>query len=382
MVFMGEIDVSVVMPCLNEEKSIVICVKKSLETLKKAGYKSEVVVSDNGSKDNSVKLAKEAGARVVNQPLRGYGNAYRKGFAEAKGDIIVMFDSDLTYPIEDIPRFVEPILKGEAEFVLGNRLKGKMEKGAMPPLHKYIGNPALTTILNILFGSHWGDAHCGMRAFTKNALQKMQLRTSGMEFASEMVINASRLKLKSKQITINYFSRKKDAPPSLHSFSDGWRHIRFMLLYTPLHLFLIPGIVLLFLGIVLLASSFLNLFSMSTSASYFSPMLGSLLSIIGFQGIMFALMTKTFAVEDKFIQTGMPNYARGFTFEEGLIVGFVLFATGVILGLYTLFFSNLHGADLVKIGIVASTIIIISIQTLFAAFFLSILGIKRDDEQK
>lgn len=305
---MGEIGVSVVMPCLNEEKTVGICVKKALETLKKAGYKGEVVVSDNGSKDNSARLAKEAGARVVNQPLRGYGNAYKKGFAEAKGGIIVMLDSDCTYPIQDIPKFVEPILKGEAEFVLGNRLKGKIEKGAMPPLHRYIGNPLLTAILNLLFGSQWGDAHCGMRAFTKSSLEKMRLHTGGMEFASEMAIKASMLKLKSKQVPIGYFPRKKDAPSSLRSFSDGWRNIRFMLLYTPLHLSLIPGITLLLLGIALLASGFLDLPSMSASA--ISPMLGSLLSIIGFQGVMFALMAKTFAVEDKFIQTGMPDYAK------------------------------------------------------------------------
>ncbi len=369
--------ISVVMPCLNEEKSIEFCVKGALNSLKKAGYDGEVIVSDNGSKDNSVAIATKAGAHVVYQPLKGYGNAYKKGFAEAKGDILVMLDSDKTYPVEDIQRFVDPIIKGKAEFVIGNRLKGKIHPNSMPKLHKYLGNPFLTYMINFLFSSKWGDAYCGMRAFTRDAYNKMQLHTTGMEFALEMVCKASMLKLKSIQLPINYYAREKGAPSSLRSFSDGWRSVRFMLLFTPLHLFLIPGVTLLLLGLALLFLSFLNPFASSNSTSTFLPILGSFFSIVGFQAISFGYFTNSFAFEDKFIQTGMPNWSGKLTLERGLLAGFSLLLISLASGIYLLLFSNQHNVSLVRFGIIISTITIISIQIIFGSFFLSMLGIRK-----
>jgi len=220
-------ELSVVMPCLNEENTIGICVQKAVSAIKKHGINGEVVVSDNGSEDNSISIAKAQGARVVHQPIKGYGNAYRKGFEEAKGKFIVMGDSDNTYDFQEIPRFLDYLRQGY-EFVIGSRLRGRILPGAMPWLHQYIGNPGLTMFLNILFKTGISDSHCGMRGFTKDAYEKMKLRTTGMEFASEMVIRASQERLKITEVPIIYYPRPIDSVAKLHSFRDGWRHIKFM----------------------------------------------------------------------------------------------------------------------------------------------------------
>jgi len=221
------VKVSIVMPCLNEEKTLAICIRKAKSGIKKLGISGEVVIADNGSTDNSIKIAKKEGARVVHQPRKGYGNAYKLGFAKAKGKYIIMADSDNTYDLTDIARFIKPLDEGY-DMVMGSRIKGYIEPGAMPWLHEYIGNPGLTFMLNVLFQTGISDAHCGMRSFTKEAYQRMQLKTNGMEFASEMVINASLAKLKITEIPITLYANR-ERTPHIHSFRDGWRHIIFML---------------------------------------------------------------------------------------------------------------------------------------------------------
>ncbi|MDI9624708.1 MAG: glycosyltransferase family 2 protein [Methanothermobacter sp.] len=219
--------ISVVIPALNEEGLVGKTIKSiPTDKLKQEGFKVEVIVVDNASEDNTGKEAAEAGAKVVREEKRGYGNAYQRGFKEAKGDIIIMGDADFTYPMEMIPKFIEEILKGY-DFVIGDRLNGMMEDGAMPALHKYIGNPILSKILNILFNNNIRDTHCGMRAITREALEKLDLKAPGMEFAIEMVIEATEKNLKIKQIPIPY--RKREGEAKLHSFKDGWRHIKYML---------------------------------------------------------------------------------------------------------------------------------------------------------
>lgn len=221
------IEVSFVMPCLNEETTIAKCIFEAKKAFKKNNLSGEVVVSDNGSKDNSVNIAKKAGSVVVHQNKKGYGNAYQKGFISARGKYIVMADSDMTYPIHMLGDFVKELKKG-SDFVIGSRFKGKIHSGAMTPLHRYIGNPFLTGVLNLLFNAGVSDAHCGMRAFTKEAYKKMGLTSAGMEFASEMVIRASQCGLKIKEIPIEYYARDIKSPSKLSSFSDGWRHLKFM----------------------------------------------------------------------------------------------------------------------------------------------------------
>lgn len=226
---MGKIEVSVVMPCLNEEATIGICIRKAFKAIKDNGLKGEVVVSDNGSSDRSVEIAESLGARVVHQPLKGYGNAFRKGIDEARGKYIVMADSDDTYPIQELARFAGPLMENRAEFVTGTRLKGKILPGAMPALHRYIGNPALTWVANLLFHIGISDINCGMRSFTKEAYEKMRAEATGMEFTPEMAIKASINKLRIMEIPIDYYPRA--TPSKLNSFSDGWRDLKYILTF-------------------------------------------------------------------------------------------------------------------------------------------------------
>src|SRR5689334_3693858 len=240
--------VSVVIPCLNEAETITECVTRARAALEGNGLHGEVVVADNGSTDGSPELAERAGARVVHEPRRGYGSAYLAGFAAARGDRIVMADADLTYDFREIPRFLEKIDEG-ADFVIGNRM-AKIHPGAMPWLHRYVGNPVLTGILNLFFGVGVDDAHCGMRALRRDVLPRFDLRTTGMEFASEMVIRAGKEELEITQIPIEY--RPREGESKLSTWRDGWRHLRFLLVHSPTHLFLLPGAILSFLGLVVL----------------------------------------------------------------------------------------------------------------------------------
>ena len=235
------VDVSVVIPCLNESETIATCIIKARRSMERAGLHGEVVVADNGSMDGSPEIAATAGARVVHETRKGYGSAYLAGFAAARGRFIVMGDGDDTYDFDEVDRFVEPLMDG-ADMVMGSRLRGTIHKGAMPPLHRYVGNPVLTGILNLFYRSGVSDAHCGMRAFRRDALRSLDLRTSGMEFASEMVIRASKAGLKIDEIPIEYHPRQGES--KLSTWSDGWRHLRFLLIHSPTHLFTIPGAVM------------------------------------------------------------------------------------------------------------------------------------------
>src|SRR5436190_11511363 len=242
----AEIRVSVVIPCLNEEQNIEACVRSALQAMEDAGIPGEVVVADNDSEDRSAELATAAGARVVHEPRRGYGSAYLAGFAASRGEYIIMADADLTYDFAEIPRFVEKLDAG-AELVMGDRMKN-IHPGAMPWHHRYIGNPVLTGILNVFFRTGVSDAHCGMRALRRDILPRLDLRTTGMEFASEMVIRASKEKLDIREFPIEYHPRGGES--KLSSFRDGWRHLRFLLVHSPTHLFVIPGALLAFVGLI------------------------------------------------------------------------------------------------------------------------------------
>src|SRR3954470_4446052 len=244
---MDELIVSVVIPCLNEAENIEACVKSALEALETSGILGEVLVADNAPGDGSADLAAAVGARVIHEPRRGYGSAYLAGFRAARGRYIVMADADLTYDFAEIPRFVEHLDAG-AELVMGDRMDN-IHPGAMPWLHRYVGNPVLTWILNLFFRTGVNDAHCGMRALRRDILPLLDLRTTGMEFASEMVIRASKEHLRISEVPIEYHPRGGES--KLASFRDGWRHLRFLLVHSPKHLFIIPGSVLAALGSVI-----------------------------------------------------------------------------------------------------------------------------------
>ena len=236
--------VSVVIPCLNEAANIEQCVTRARAVLEEHDLRGEVVVADNGSEDGSPRLAEAAGARVVHEPRRGYGSAYLAGFAAAQGEYIVMLDADLTYDFDDIPGFVERLHDG-AELVMGDRMDN-IHPGAMPWLHRYVGNPVLTGVLNLFFRTGVKDAHCGMRAVRRDVLPRLDLRTTGMEFASEMVIRAAKEDLAIEEMPIEYHPRGGES--KLSSFRDGWRHLRFLLVHSPTHLFIVPGGLMSLLG--------------------------------------------------------------------------------------------------------------------------------------
>ena len=373
-----EIEVSVVMPCLNEEETIGTCIEKAQNTLSELGVQGEVVVADNRSTDASVEIAERLGARVVHQPLRGYGAAYLAGIAAAEGQYIIIGDSDDTYDFTDLERFITPLRNGY-DFVIGNRLKGKILRGAMPPLHRYIGNPVLTGILNLLFRSGISDAHCGMRSFTQEAYQQMELQTTGMEFASEMVINATKANLKIAEVPITYYPREGES--KLNSFRDGWRHLRFMLMLSPTYLFLIPGILLFLLGLVGTVALLPGPLQIGERAYDIHVMvLTCLLCLLGYQILLLGLSARTLSVIRGFSKNGsfIQFVYRNFSLEKGLLFGFLIFIIGFLVdGWIAYDWAKSGFGELQKIrpALFALLLIVLGAQTVFFSFFLSMLGI-------
>jgi glycosyltransferase involved in cell wall biosynthesis len=373
-----DIVVSVVMPCLNEEETIGSCVQKALEGIRRTGLPGEVIVADNGSADRSVEIAGELGARVIHQPERGYGNAYRAGFEAARGKYIVMGDSDDTYDFTEIKSFVDKLREGN-DYVLGSRFSGQILPGAMPWLHRYVGNPVLTGILNFMFGLKSSDAHSGYRAFTKEAYRRMRLQTTGMEFASEIVINAARANLKVAEVPITYYPRGGES--KLRSFRDGWRHLRFMLLYSPDHLFVIPGLVLFVVGLfgMLWLLSGPKIIS-GHFVDYHFMFIASLLTIVGFQVLLTGFFAKAYAFTHRFAPDDLmiQRFYRYFSLEEWLIAGFVVFLVGF--GIDTAIFvqwadQGFKNLFAVREALLALTLMVIGLQLIFSSFLLSILNI-------
>ena len=374
-------ELSVVMPCLNEEETLGICIQKANDTIAALGIDAEVVIADNGSTDRSVEIAESLGARVVHQPLKGYGNAYLAGFAAARGKYLMMGDSDDSYDWTEIGRFLEPLRAG-ADMVMGTRLKGTIQPGAMPFLHRYLGNPVLTGILNILFRTGISDAHCGMRAFTRGAYDRMHMRTTGMEFASEMVINASKAKLDIREIPITLHPDKRTRAPHLRTWRDGWRHLRFMLMYSPTWLFLIPGAVLLALGLVLLALLYPGpVIVFGRELDVHTMMLGSLFTILGVQVITTGLFAKVYSYERHFDRRDplLRRLARSFNLERGLLLGLLVFASGFVLDLSVLMqWARVDFGPLsaLRPAIVGGTLMAVGAQAVFSSFFLSMLSVQ------
>ena len=372
------IEVSIVMPCLNEEETLNTCIQKAQSTLEELGIQGEVVVADNGSTDASVAIAERHGARVVHQPLRGYGAAYLAGLAAAEGQYIVIGDSDDTYDFTDLERFITPLRDG-CDFVIGNRLKGEILPGAMPKLHRYLGNPVLTGILNVLFRSGVSDAHCGMRSFTREAYQQMELQTTGMEFASEMVIKAIKTDLKIKEIPITYYPRKGES--KLNSFRDGWRHLRFMLLLSPTYLFLIPGILLFLLGLIGTVALLPGPLQIGNRAYDIHVMvLACLLCLLGYQVLLLGHSARTLSVTRGFSSSDplIQFVYRHFTLEKGLLLGCVIFAVGFVIDgwiAYGWVKSGFGELQKVRPALFALLLMILGTQTIFSAFFVSMLGI-------
>ncbi len=373
-----QIEVSVVMPCLNEAEGIGQCVLQARDAIERASLNGEVVVADNGSEDNSAEIAAGAGARVVHQPARGYGNAYIKGLTEARGKYIVMGDSDGTYDFSLIPQLLEPLRQGY-DMVMGSRIKGHIEPGAMPWTHRHIGVPLLTFVLNLITGSRVSDAHTGLRAFTREALEKMDLNTGGMEFASEMILKAAREKLKIAEVPIHYLPRKGKS--KLRTFRDAWRHLRFMLLYSPTLLFVVPGLVFLFLGLVMLISLIHGpLIVAGWLFDIHYMVLGSLLAMLGYQVLGLGLYARTYALAQGFVKEDrfLESLKGIVTLERGLIVGFLVFAVGLgwlvwILVAWVQNMAGFTGYTYLRPALLGMTLMVVGAQTMFSASFLSLL---------
>ncbi len=374
---------SIVMPCLNEEKTIGSCIAKAKQAIKKLNLNAEIIVADNGSTDNSINIAKKLGAKVVFQPSKGYGNAYHKGIAEAKGKIIIIGDSDDTYDFTKIDSFVRPIQEGQ-DFVIGNRFAYPMQKEAMPFLHRYVGNPILSGILRTMFKVGVRDAHCGMRAFSRDAYNKLNLQTTGMEYASEMIIKAGKENLKISEIPIYYGVRKGES--KLNTFSDGWRHLRFMLLYSPNYLFLIPGLVLFVSGLLFSIRMMFGPIQIGTATLDLHPMfLGSFLAILGYQVFSFGIFGKLYAYNKGLEKEGktVRYFNKYFSLEKTLYFGLLFIIAGTILAGFVFWkWKEAQYGNLFEIRktLASLTLIVIGIQTIFSAFFLSILNIHTKNE--
>jgi glycosyltransferase involved in cell wall biosynthesis len=369
--------VSVVIPCLNESENIESCVRAALEAIVRMGVNGEVVVADNNSEDDSARLAEQAGARVVVERRRGYGSAYLAGFAASRGRYIVMADADLTYDFDEIPRFVAALQEG-AEMVIGDRMDN-IQPGAMPWLHQYVGNPILTGLLNLFFRTGISDAHCGMRAVRRDVLPRLDLRTTGMEFASEMVIRAAKENLKIAEFPIEYHPRGGES--KLSSFRDGWRHLRFLLVHSPNHLFIVPGTVLAGLGtlIVVFVGAGLDFFGRAWGLHALIG--GALLMIVGTQVLALGLCAHAYGTY--FMGEKDPWFDRmrsRFRLEHGLLLGGAFMLVGVVTGVVILVTWISHGFGSLAdehLAVIAASLLIVGIQIFFSSFLLSILGLRR-----
>jgi glycosyltransferase involved in cell wall biosynthesis len=366
-----------VIPCLDEAASIEIVVRRAVETMEAAGIDGEVVVADNGSTDGSAELARGAGARVVSETRRGYGSAYLAGFGASRGTYVLMGDADDSYDFAEIPRFLEPLRDG-ADMVIGNRM-ADIRPGAMPALHRYVGNPLLTGMLNLFFGAGVSDAHCGMRAFRRELLPRLDLRTTGMEFASEWVIRASKLGLDVREIPISYHPRKGES--KLSSFSDGWRHLRFLLIHSPTWLFLLPGALLALAGtlgtIVVLTE--VELFGREWQ---FHALIASVASlIVGAQILQIGIFARAFALYYLGEHDSLIDFARRhLRLEHGIIGGAMLLVVGFVIAAIVFITWLDRGLGVLseeRLALVGLTLMVLGLQAIFGAFFLSVLGLGR-----
>jgi glycosyltransferase involved in cell wall biosynthesis len=377
------VEVSVVIPCLNEANSLAYCVDKAIKAFQVAGLCGEVVVADNGSTDGSIRIAEEHGARVIRVAERGYGAALRAGIAGTSGTFIIMGDADDSYDFTDVPRFVEKLREGN-DIVMGNRFRGEIKPGAMPPLHKYFGNPGLTALLNTLFHADIGDGYCGMRGFTRDLYDRLDLRSSGMEFALEMIIKSAQIGARIAEIPIILWPDKRGRAPHLRSFRDGWRSLRFMLLYAPNWLFLLPGAALVLAGLFLV-------FWLLPGPRQISPhvvldvhtmIFGVIFTLLGAQILSIGAFAKVFSYAERFDRrsVSLRRVLKRVTLETGLLLGGGLSLMGFAGCAWVTWqwaasgFGELHQIRQVLFW---SMWLFLGLQMIFAAFFLSMLGISR-----
>jgi glycosyltransferase involved in cell wall biosynthesis len=373
-----DLELSIVMPCLNEAATVAACVDAAAAALRASGASGEIVVADNGSTDGSPQIAESHGARVIRVSERGYGAALMAGITAARGRYVVMADADESYDLSASGAFLAR-LRGGDDLVMGNRFQGGIAPGAMPALHRYLGNPVLSFLGRLFFGSPVGDFHAGMRGFRRDAILALGLRTTGMEFASEMVVRASLAGLRISEIPATLSPDRRGRPPHLRTWRDGWRHLRFLLLYSPRWLFLYPG------GLLLLGGALAGALLLPTPRVH-SLVYAAAAVIIGYQTILFALFTKIFAINEGLLphDPRLDRVFRVITLEVGLALGALLLLAGLAgsawaLGVWDATrFGELDPSSLtMRIVIVSATAIALGSETVLSSFFFSILGLRR-----
>ncbi len=383
-------ELSIVMPCLDEAETLEVCIRKAQGCLDAHGIAGEVVIADNGSSDGSQEIARRAGARVVDVDARGYGAALSGGIAAARGRFVIMGDADDSYDFSDLMPFVEKLREGY-QLVMGNRFRGGIAPGAMPALHRYLGNPVLTGIGRLFFGSPSRDFHCGLRGFSKEAILALDLRTTGMEFASEMVVKANLHGLRIFEVPTTLSPDGRTRAPHLRSWRDGWRHLRFLLLYSPRWLFLLPGLVLMVVGLgvgvwILPAPRVVG----NIGFDVHTLLYGAGAVAVGFQSVIFAVFTKVYATQTGLLpeDSRLNRWMRVVTLEVGLAVGLALLAAGLAGTTLAVArwgqrsFGSLDATQTLRLVIPSVLALIIGFQTVLSSFFLSILGLRHHGIEK
>ena len=380
-------ELSVVMPCLNEAETLEVCVRKVLGWMSDHGVDGEVVVADNGSTDGSQQIAKAAGARVIDVPRRGYGAALQGGFAAARGTFLIMGDADDSYELDNLGPFLDRLRAGD-DLVIGNRFEGGIEPDAMPFLHRYLGNPVLSALGRVMFKVPVRDFHCGLRGVRRDAVESMGLRTTGMEFASEMLMKAALFGLRISEVPTRLSRDGRSRKPHLRTWHDGWRHLRFLLLYSPRWLFLVPGLVLFIVGLALSSAIVavgeigIGDVRLSTGTLIYS----AALMLIGYHAVVFALFTKIFAISRGFLPSDsrIDRFGGRFKLERGLLLGLAVFVLGLALALASFLrwkstgLSALDPERQVRIVVPAALGMILGASTILSSFFISILGMDKD----
>jgi glycosyltransferase involved in cell wall biosynthesis len=379
------LELSIVMPCLNEAETLAVCIDKAQKFLKENQVRGEIIIADNGSTDGSQQIALSHGARVVDVKSKGYGAALMGGINGAYGKYIIMGDSDDSYDFQSLSAFIAKLRDGY-DLVMGNRFKGGVKEGAMPFLHKYLGNPVLSFIGRLFFNSKIGDFHCGLRGFSKEAVKRMDLRTTGMEFASEMVVKASLMNMKIAEVPTTLSPDGRSRPPHLRTWRDGWRHLRFLLMYSPKWLFLYPGIFLMVIGLIISGTLIIQpIHILGVRLDVHTLLYTASCLVIGFQGVVFYLFTKTFAIREGLLPEDktLNSLYRYINLETGLIGGSILVIIGIGLTFYAfqewnqVNFAGLDPAVTLRKVIPAVVSLILGVQSILYSFFLSILGLRQ-----
>ena len=347
-------------------------------------YPGEIIIADNGSRDGSQEIARRLGARVVSVSAKGYGNALMGGIQAARGENVFMGDADDSYDFTNLVPFLKKLREGD-DLVMGNRFRGGIKPGAMPPLHKYLGNPLLTAIGRLFFRSSVGDFHCGLRGFNRQSILNLDLRATGMEFATEMVVKATLYKLRIAEVPTTLFPDGRSRPPHLRTWRDGWRHLRFLLLYSPRWLFLMPGLLLILLGGVGYAIALSRLTINGVTFDVHTLLFASLAFLCGFQAVLFAILTKLFAITEGLLPPDprLERVFRHITLETGLAGGTLALVTGCVLLLMAVLvwrrtgWGRLDYSEVMRVVIPGATLTALGFQTVLFSFFMSILGMKR-----